>query len=168
MSDTQRSRAALVALLADNTNREISEQDLRDVLVSVLGGYGHLYFFSKSVTANVATQNLVGWAAGVSSGVTPDGSAGTLTVPADGDYWIAFNASFTGTAGRKFTLSAPVSPLFSSAKIDAAGDIVSVSFAGFAPSSLVAGTPISIQYGADADGSALTFSSASLAIHRVG
>lgn len=37
MTDTVRAYSALVTLLADNTSRAISPQDLRDMLVSVLG-----------------------------------------------------------------------------------------------------------------------------------
>lgn len=36
MADTQRTRAALIALLADNTTGQISAQDLRDFLVTVM------------------------------------------------------------------------------------------------------------------------------------
>lgn len=36
MADTQRTRAALIAMFADNNTGEISEQDLRDFLVTVM------------------------------------------------------------------------------------------------------------------------------------
>jgi len=36
MADTQRTRAALLALIADNVTGQISEQDLRDILVTVM------------------------------------------------------------------------------------------------------------------------------------
>lgn len=37
MADTQRLKSALIALLADNSTGEISEQDIRDMLVSIMG-----------------------------------------------------------------------------------------------------------------------------------
>jgi len=36
MSDTQRSRAAILSLLADNATGQISAQDLRDFVVTVM------------------------------------------------------------------------------------------------------------------------------------
>ena len=43
MTDTARSLTALQTLLADNSAGDISAQDLRDMLVSILGVYGGLY-----------------------------------------------------------------------------------------------------------------------------
>lgn len=42
MPDTQRTKTALLALLADNVTGAISEQDMRDILVSNMGAYGGL------------------------------------------------------------------------------------------------------------------------------
>lgn len=38
MADTQRTRAQLLTLLADNTTGDISEQDIRDALVTIMEG----------------------------------------------------------------------------------------------------------------------------------
>jgi hypothetical protein len=166
MSDTQRTRAELLALLADNASGAISEQDLRDVLVSVLGGYGHLFFFTKNVTANIATQTLSTWGTGPASGVTLSGAAGTLTVPVDGDYFVSFSATFSGTAGRKVSFSSGALPMTPKVKLDSAGDDVAVSWSGIV--TLAAATAISILYAADVDWTAVSFTSGSLAVRRVG
>lgn len=50
MADVQRTLATLQGLLADNTSNDISEQDLRDVLVSAAPNYGHLYITSSAAT----------------------------------------------------------------------------------------------------------------------
>lgn len=50
MADTQRTVATLQGLLADNTSNDISEQDLRDLLVSCQVNCGHLYVSSSSAT----------------------------------------------------------------------------------------------------------------------
>jgi hypothetical protein len=55
MADTIRDRAAVIALLADNTSGDISPQDLRDFLVSTWGLYGALSFYNKSATQSLNT-----------------------------------------------------------------------------------------------------------------
>jgi len=48
MADTVRTLAALQSLLADNETGDISPQDLRDMLVSILGAYGGFYIHASS------------------------------------------------------------------------------------------------------------------------
>lgn len=50
MADTRRSKAALAALLADNTSADISPQDLRDFLVSASPPFGTVYVSTASAT----------------------------------------------------------------------------------------------------------------------
>lgn len=50
MADTQRTRAAILALLADNATGDISAQDLRDTVVSALPDYGELYVSASAAT----------------------------------------------------------------------------------------------------------------------
>lgn len=50
MADTQRTVSFLQGLLADNTSNDISEQDLRDFLVSCQVNCGQLYVSSSSAT----------------------------------------------------------------------------------------------------------------------
>ena len=54
MADTQRSLAELEALLADNTNRDISAQKLRDMLTSLTAPFGRLHMTTpiETVIAN--------------------------------------------------------------------------------------------------------------------
>jgi hypothetical protein len=166
MSDTQRTLADLLTRLADNGKKLVTAQNVRDVLVSVLGGYGHLFFFTKNVTANIATQTLSTWGTGPASGVTLSGAAGTLTVPVDGDYFVSFSATFSGTAGRKVSFSSGSLPMTPKVKLDSAGDDVAVSWSGIV--TLAANTAISVLYAADVDGTAVSFTSGSLAVRRVG
>ena len=43
MADVQRLQAAIIALYANNTSGDISPQDLRDLVVSIIPGWGGLY-----------------------------------------------------------------------------------------------------------------------------
>lgn len=52
MADTKRTKSALQLLFADNTTEEISPQDLRDFLVSVMGAL-------TITTVNVASYDLL-------------------------------------------------------------------------------------------------------------
>ncbi len=52
MADTARDKAALLALLADNTSGDISPQDMRDVLVSILG-------YAETTSVATSTHDVV-------------------------------------------------------------------------------------------------------------
>jgi hypothetical protein len=57
MADTERTLAALQAMFADNTAGNISPQDIRDMLVSVLGGYGEISDAgSTSISGTIGTS----------------------------------------------------------------------------------------------------------------
>ena len=91
MSDTIRSRTDLVALLANNTTGDISPQDLRDFLVTALGGYGGVYTTASSTSPVACVANTERTLptfdnAMPVSGVVTDTVNGTLTVPIAGDY----------------------------------------------------------------------------------
>ena len=100
MADTQRTLAALLTLLADNSTGAISAQDVRDMLVSVAGGYGGL-----GLTDGSAAQTLVATTAAKftgfdatrpSSGVTPSTGNDELTIDdADADYSISAALTFS-------------------------------------------------------------------------
>lgn len=99
MADTIRTRAALLALLADNTSGDISPQDIRDFLVSVHGVYGNIYRDGTAsglgVELNSTTWTvLTGFAAdGLAAGTTPDQSNNRLTVGTDGIYLVHWDVS---------------------------------------------------------------------------
>ena len=100
MTDTARSLSALQALLADNTAGDISPQDLRDVLVSALGGYGGLHVTAgATLQACTATPVLLTQWTGVfaSDQMTPahatDGVTATVAMTARASVSLAFTSS---------------------------------------------------------------------------
>lgn len=50
MADTQRSKSALQTILADNSTKAISPQDLRDLMESCHFSYGSMYISSSAAT----------------------------------------------------------------------------------------------------------------------
>ena len=98
MADTQRKLADLQTLLADNTTKQISPQDLRDALVTTLGAYGSIHCNDGSASQSVGTSTKVVvnqfTANGAASGVTPDHANDKLTVGIAGDYFVSCVMSF--------------------------------------------------------------------------
>lgn len=174
MPDTQRSTSDLLDLLADNTAGNISPQDLRDVLVSLLGGYGSIYVEDGAVaqTVNIAAAKLTGFAAnGESSSIVPDHGDDELNVPVAGTYWVEGHFSFSGTAAGTFQLrlrkqGVEVAGIGCRAKLNATGDAVSVSFAGLV--ACAAADILTVYAEADADASSLTLIDGALVAKRVG
>lgn len=107
MADTQRDLAALQALLADNTSGDISPQDVRDMLVTVLGVYGEM-LITDGATAQSSLSGtpakMTGWDTdGVNNGVTPDSTTDNdLTITVTGKYLIWCNFSFTPDASEDY------------------------------------------------------------------
>jgi len=97
MADTIRTRAALLALLADNTTGEISAQDLRDMLVSIFGVYGVIKCIDRSTPQTVAdgvAEKLENFCTnGLAVGMTPDKDNNQITVDKTGVYVLCFAAS---------------------------------------------------------------------------
>lgn len=106
MADTIRTKAELLLLLADNSTFDISEQDMRDLLVSVMGTYGGITIGNNAAAqALVATVPVVitNWnAQSVSDGVTSDFANDRVIIVNDGDYWIDFDSSIEGITGAEF------------------------------------------------------------------
>lgn len=93
MADTIRTRAQILTLLADNTTGEISPQDMRDMLVSLMGVYG-IITMAANVTGQALTADtpakLINWKAnGLGIGCTPDYANGQITVDNTGVYKIS-------------------------------------------------------------------------------
>ncbi len=102
MAETERTFVELQTLLADNTGEAISPRDLRDAIVSALGGYGCLV-----VEGNAATQALTAVAAKIVAFDTAGPGRGTVASVADsnivigaaGDYLISCTATVEVTGG---------------------------------------------------------------------
>ena len=102
MAETERTFAELQLLLADNTTQAISAQDLRDLMVSVLGGYAMLF-----VENNVATQALDATPAvvtafdtiGPQKGAAASFANNTITIGAAGDYEVHVSLSLEVSGG---------------------------------------------------------------------
>lgn len=99
MADTIRDRAAIIALLADNTSGDISPQDLRDFTVSTWGVYGGLSFYNKS-----ATQSLNTTAATIVAYDTTGGADGTTV--STGSHNITVLSAGVWTVEAHMTLTA--------------------------------------------------------------
>lgn len=105
MADTNRTLAAILALLADNTTGDISPQDLRDSIISVFANYA---LIGVAGGATGQTTNATPGTFDKVTGFTTDGLAAgavaanavsdKLTVSVDGVYLIMWQAAFSGTA----------------------------------------------------------------------
>jgi len=106
MADTIRDRTDLLALLADNTSRDISPQDMRDVLVSTHGVYGGLYVQDGSTAqtgVDTTPAKMTGFAGNMTAaGTTPDHTNDQITVLTDGVYLVWCQISFTGAASTEY------------------------------------------------------------------
>src|SRR6185436_1960742 len=105
MVDTQRDTVTLLSLLADNTSREISPQDLRDALVSVLGGFGAFSLKDGATpqTFSTSPSKFTGWSAiSASNGAAPNILTKELTVALAGWYLVFAPLTCSGPAGRTF------------------------------------------------------------------
>ena len=103
MADTPRTLSALQTILADNISADISAQDIRDFLVSVLGGYGAISTVdsasSQGSLSDVTPTLLTAFTANgvAASDVTPDHTSDDITVGVAGDYAVTLSASFAGS-----------------------------------------------------------------------
>ena len=115
MADTQHTLTQLKALLADNVNGDISPQDIRDFLVTVMGCYGCIYTNSGSGTQSVSSAAAVvldqfdsdGPNDG-SSGVESDAANNKIILHIAGTYRIAFDITYESDApsGVTYTVGA--------------------------------------------------------------
>jgi len=149
MTDTARTLSALQTLLADNTAEAISPQDLRDMLVSVMGGYGAAYAAADaSAQSSIGTSltKLTAWADSVTTSkqCTPSASTEDITVTVAG-IWLAVTAlSFSGSTNTTFQVRFHVDDVDSGMgferKIGAGGDVGTA--IGLAILNLSAGTEV--------------------------
>jgi hypothetical protein len=107
MADTEQTWTALQTILADNTARAISPQDLRDAILSCLGGYASMYVNSGAVAQSfTATPALVTCWTGVCSerGATGDPLNDRITIGVGGDYLITVSASMIASVAADVDL----------------------------------------------------------------
>ena len=98
MAQTERSFVDLMVLLADNTTKGVSPQDLRDAIVSCLGGYASMYVVGSAISqAFTATPTKVTCWAGIGTerGAAADVSNDRIVIGAVGDYLITLTACVT-------------------------------------------------------------------------
>jgi len=107
MADTQRTLAAVLALLADNTSGAISPQDLRDALVSVFSNYGTIGLAGGSTAQtgiSATPAKVTGFATDGEAGgcVEADAANNRLKVTVDGMYLLLCGCSFSGANSKTY------------------------------------------------------------------
>ena len=145
MADTIRTKTELLALAPIGTAGAISAQDLRDMLVSILGCYGAMGFTNNANTQAIALDTpevLTGddgasmWVAGVSDGITVTPALGTqgITIVTAGVYEISLHVSFQGVATKIhefFLYKDGVTTGVSCRRYTSSNDVGSCSFSAF-------------------------------------
>jgi hypothetical protein len=171
VAETERTLAELQALLADNTTQDISAQDLRDLMISALGGYASLY-----VDAGVVAQALTATPAlltaftaiGPEHGAAAAHAADTITVGVAGNYEVTLTASLTASVSTVLDLALYVGVAAKagfSARVAAGTSSVGAAFSGLV--ALAAGDVLKL-YTSCAPNASVTIRHAHLAIKRVG
>jgi len=178
MADSVRTRTSLLSLYADNSTQNISPQDLRDGIVSVMGVLAHLY-----VTGNSTAQTGIGtsyvtvdWGNGGGDGdddnAASDYANDRIEVGSlgDGVYLLAFQASFTGSASAEFTFAianngTPLTGAVCMHEFTAAAEKGSCSIVALA--TLSDGDLVTVQVKADAASKQITMAEAQLVAKRL-
>ncbi len=99
MADIFRTKAELLTLFADNTSGDISEQDLRDFVMSALGGLGSIVVTGGTTTQTVSATPVAvaNWSAdGINSDVITDYTTGEITIGTTGAYAVFCDLCFEG------------------------------------------------------------------------
>lgn len=101
MADTIRTKAEILALLADNTNQDISPQDLRDAIVSLIPSYGGVYMATNATATAIATIDTLVVSNWGTNGLVTNlanfsiGSNGRLTYTGATDVHVAISCSLS-------------------------------------------------------------------------
>ena len=97
MADTIRTRAQVLALLADNTSKDITAQKLRDAIVSLFGVYCTIKAVGNTTTQTMAATTEAKLANftkdGLAVGGTPDYATNKITLVNGGTYVLAASVS---------------------------------------------------------------------------
>jgi hypothetical protein len=170
---TIRDKAELDALFADNSTGDISPQDLRDLVDSLMGVYGGLRMANNSTGQTVATNTpevLTEWTSNaVSNGLTPDYTNDNVTIDYDGVYKLHFYVSFEGVTGDTFRFyiyknGSITSPPIQCRRKTSSADVGSTSLG--ATMSLVDGDVLTVWVESDANGTPV-FKDAALLLNRI-
>lgn len=177
MAEVFRSKDELLTMFADNNTRDISEQDLRDMVISVLGGFGSIIVRDGS-TAQATTSTpakLVNWLSdGLNSDITSAFADGEITIATDGIHLVMADICFSGSANDMFYLATYIdsgSGYVSSgahrlvSSPSSAGDIVSSSMHGY--KNLTAGTKICLYVWSTTGGTSFTIKEGIFSVKKV-
>ncbi len=131
MSDTVRTTATLLALLADNVSGDISPQDVRDMLVSIFGVWSAIYVADGAIAQTGITTTPVkisGFTTNIagSGDITPNHTDDSLEIGTNGDYLCLAHISFSGSNNQAFEIHVAVdnveTPFGAHRKLAAGGD----------------------------------------------
>lgn len=171
MADTERATATLLSLLADNAAGEISAQDLRDALVSCLGGYASIYVIDGAAAQAVSATptKLTAFAAdGPYLGATPAHASDQITIGVTGVYRVDFAATISGDAATytfRLRKNGSAEGTLAAAATLAASATGAAAFSGLV--SLTANDVLTV-YAAAGGAANLTVSHACLSVKRIG
>lgn len=176
MADTQRATSTLLALLPDNTSGDISPQDLRDVVVSILGGYGGLRCDgTSSVMTGIGPTptKVTHWTHALKSDgsvVSANTAADTVTPSVAADYEAHFSLSVGGTASQNYVFEVYVNGVATGvrAKVQMPSTGGTVNVAASGTITVSASQAVELRVSASAAGSTLSADSGQLWIKRVG
>jgi hypothetical protein len=174
MADTPRTRAELLTLFADNTIGSISPQDLRDFVVTILGGYTSIKTVDGTTAQtgiSTAPTLLTQWDTnGISDRLTPDHTTDSITVDIDGVYDIDCFVSFAGSGTTTFEIHLRVDGVEQDEgmhrKIGTGGDVGSAGFGGQV--SLTAGQVLTAWIEADGSSKSVTVADGQFKVKQIG
>ncbi len=174
MADTSRTRAALLTLLANNSTGAISEQDLRDMLVSIMGDYGSVFCEEASTAQSSLSATPAKLTCfdedGPANGITPAHGSDQLTIGTTSVYEVGFNGTFTGSASATFDFHFYVDGVKANkggVEHEFTAAVEKASIAVTAILSLTAAEVLTVYVNADASSKSVTFTQAQLYARRI-
>jgi hypothetical protein len=138
MADIPRSTVVLQGLLPDNTTGQISPQDIRDFLVSALGGHGAIYAASaagaQGTTTTPAKLTFADTDETAPKQTTPDHTDDSITIDVAGKWEVSACVSFSGSSSATFVVEARLDAIATGhkfiRKLGTGGDVGSASLCG--------------------------------------
>jgi hypothetical protein len=172
MADTRRTKAEILALFADNAIGSISAQDLRDSIVTMMGGYAVLRKAGAGVAFAVTAtpQKLTTFnGLGAFNGLIADHTTDDITTDIGGTYSIIFDISFSGTALKTFFFNFYIDGVPQSEaaqrKLGTGGDIGSTGMSAII--TLTAGQVVTIYVSSPDGGNSITVADSQLNMHQI-
>lgn len=183
MPQTERTTAQIQSLLANNTTGDISPQDLRDAIATVLGGYASILLTVSGAPATktgvaqtplvITEYDLIGSQSVDANvgGASASAATGEITIGQTGLYWVSFFASFFASANNVLVHFHPfIDNAVGLVKVDrflsTGADVGVVSMGAVVPYSEGAEVDIRIFVGAGTTD--ITFEAMVFSVHRVG